>query len=191
MAWTPTKDKGSVTQYHGGVVQVRPCSSAGVAASAWVDVGFVRKVELSDATPSSSVTDGAGNTIATIDGTREISITLTGLQRAKASLDFVDTRDQFYWLYFKASKTSQYQVGGTAKTLEMVCALAELEPTLKHDFSGASETEMVFRLSKVDDGSTVSVVCSAMASSHTATMSSTTQAVSGTDANPYYKFIET
>lgn len=188
MAFNPVKDAGAVTQFHGGVLQIKVATATGGSDSGnWYDLGYFRKAEIDDTRSSEAVTDGAGDQIATLSGERKITLTVQGLQRNKANLTFVDNPDATYWVYFKASKTGAYSVSGVSKTMELVFPIAEIEPSLKLDFSGKSEMEMKFLISKVP--SAASVTLTSMAGSHTPTASSPV-IVNGTDANPYYSIQE-
>lgn len=189
MAFNPIKDAGAVTQFHGGVLQIKVATATGgSAAGNWYDFGYFRKAEIDDTRSSEEVTDGAGDTVATLSGERKIRLNVLGLQRNKANLTFVDDPDANYWLYFKASKTGAYSVAGVTKTMEIVFPIAEIQPSLKLDFSGKSEMEMTFLISKVPTAA--SVTLTSMAGSHSPTVSSPV-IVNGTDANPYYSVNET
>lgn len=104
MAWAPTKDKGAIGKFGGGVIRVREVSDDGQTISttdtAFHDIGHIQSHDFADDTPLESVYDETGQEVASDEGNRTIKITGILMQTNKEALDIAkDTRGKYYRAY--------------------------------------------------------------------------------------------
>ena len=127
MATNNYTDKGYISKYGGGVLEVREVDDAGVWTSGNTYIfGYIQETGLKHAKPTEDIKDETGATIKSLAGDVESGLTGVFMQSNTTLLDFLrdSTENKYYQLFYKMTPTGDLN----GVTQELFAAIAVFTP---------------------------------------------------------------
>ena len=123
MATNDYTDKGYISKYGGGVLEVREVDDAGTWTSGNTFIfGYIQETSFKYEKPTEDIKDETGATIKSLAGDAEVVMTGVFMQSNTTLLDFLrdTTENKYYQLFYKMSPTGDLN-GVTQELFGGIC----------------------------------------------------------------------